>query len=143
MKKLTFILALIMCALLIVSCSNNDIPTDDTTTADQVDTTAPIETAAPPLSIVSDGTTEYKVIRPDSDESLTSISVDLRVALENAYGIKKMGISTDFERNVDPADRYPYEILVGLTNREESIQAFNSIKYNDFIIKKGVMTYDG
>ena len=46
-----------------------------------------------------------------------------------------MGIGTDFERNVDPASRHPYEILVGLTNRDESTEAFNSIKYNDFIIK--------
>lgn len=135
MKKLTIILALFMCAMLIVSCSNNDTPEDGTTTAEPSDTTAPTETAAPPLTIVSGGTTEYKVIRPDNAESLTSASVALRTAIEQAYGLEKMGINTDFERTPDPASRHPYEILVGLTNRDESIEAFNSIKYNDFIIK--------
>ena len=135
MKKLTLLLAVIMCALLIVSCSNVDTPADTTTQATP-DTTAPVETQLPPLSIVSGGTTEYKVIRSDnSAKAVTDISVTLRSAIEQAYGLEKMGIGTDFERNVDPANRYQYEILVGLTNRDESIEAFDSIKYNDFIIK--------
>lgn len=136
MKKLTLILAVVMCALLIVSCSNADTPADDTTTEATPDTTAPVETQAPPLSIVSGGTTEYKVIRSDnSAKDVTNASVTLRTAIEQAYGLEKMGIGTDFERNVDPASRHPYEILVGLTNRDESIEALDSIKYNDFIIK--------
>ncbi|MBQ9079714.1 MAG: glycerophosphodiester phosphodiesterase family protein [Clostridia bacterium] len=152
MKKLIIVLAVLMCALLVVSCNTTGNPADSTnnpgtntpgtnvdgtpvTTPDPAVTT-PSDTIATSLPIVANGATEYKILRSDnSADIVTQAASDLRGAIQEKYGIKSVSIGTDFERNVDPSTRYPYEILVGSTNRDESIQALGSIKYNDFIIK--------
>ncbi len=88
------------------------------------------------LSIIENGLTEYVVTRPDiCGEQLKQEAANLRTHLIDTYRIDKMEIKTDFEMpGADPADRDKYEILVGLTNRAESIEAYDKIRYNDWYI---------
>ena len=153
--KLKLIIALLLALLMVltmVACNKNDTPGNDgsdTTPADGIvdgDNTTPDGSADPDgcitpddnttLSIVQNGITEYRVIRPDTcSNEVTNAASDLRKAIMDKYAIEKMTISTDFEmKGTDPATRYPYEILVGVTNRSETTNALKTIKYNDFII---------
>lgn len=141
MKKLTLIFALLLTVLLIASCGADG--TDGTTTttdpsaqvSPSEDTTV-ADTAKEPLSVIANGATEYRVVRSeDSAQAVTEAASKLRLALQDGYGIKNITIGTDFERReADPSERYPYEILVGCTNRDESMAALSSISYNDYII---------
>ena len=140
MKKLTLLLVLLMIAALAVSCGETPATTPDDTTPSQSDTaeTTPVPVDETVLNIIESGATEtkYKVVRAENSEKIvTDAASDLRIAMQNKYGIKSISIATDFEaRGADPADRYQFEILVGSTNRDESIAALGSISYNDFII---------
>ena len=134
-KQLTLMLCALAAILCLSGCNSKtgDIPTP-TETEPASETTAN-EAALPSLKIVADGATEYKVVRPDTaSETVTQASMALRTAISESCGVN-MGITTDFEkRGTDPATRYPYEIVVGATNREETAQATGMIRYNDAII---------
>lgn len=137
MKK---ILALALLALMLLpcltACTPGGTPPDLTTTAPTGDTTPPTGTSAGELDLVENGTTKYTIVRSDnSTAQITETAKSLRKAIIDKYGLETLSITTDFEsRNADPADRYQFEILVGNTNRDESIAALASIKYNDYII---------
>ena len=140
MKKLTLLLVLLMIAALAVSCGDTPATNPEDTTPSLSDTTettpAPADETA--LNIIESGATEtkYKVVRSENSEKIvTDAAAALRIAIQEKYGLKSIAIATDFEaRGADPADRYEFEILVGTTNRDESIAAQKSISYNDFII---------
>ena len=131
-------LALLLCttavALCLTACQKNEPPQSDlgeTTSQALTETEAP----APPLTVVADGATEYRVVRPeDTSDQVREAAMALHQAINQTYNIK-MTLTTDFEnRNFDVSTRYPYEIVVGATNREETAAAKELIRYNDAII---------
>ena len=135
MRKITLLLVLLMVAALAVSCG--DSPATTPIESDATETTpAPLDETV--INIIESGATEtqYKVVRSENSEKIvTDAAAALRIAIQNKYGLKSVPIATDFEaRGADPAKRYEFEILVGTTNRDESIAALKSISYNDFII---------
>lgn len=137
------ILALVLLSLMLLpclmACNPGGTSPDGTTTdsnATSGETTPTPDTPAGELKIVEGGATKYKVVRSDnSTTQVTDAAKSLRAAIIEKYGLGDMSIVTDFEsRDANPADRYQFEILVGSTNRDESIAALASVMYNDFII---------
>ncbi len=123
---------LLLCAaLLLASCSGgNEEVTTESVVSDEA-----TEPAAENITFIADGATEYKLIRSASaSDTVTDAFVKLRAAIKDVYGVQ-IGLGDDFEKaGADPATRYPYEIVVGDTNREESAKAIEGISYNDSVI---------
>ncbi len=145
MKKIILLLALLMIAALAISCGdttpstpNDTTPGETTPSGPDISDTTPLPSDETVINIIESGATDtkYKVVRAEnSSKTVTDAAADLRLAIQEKYGLKTVAIATDFEsRGADPADRYQFEILVGTTNRDESIAALDSISYNDFII---------
>lgn len=129
MKKLLPFLMLLMSALLILaSCTGG---TGDTT-SDIPDAPESTEPPAADIKLISEGATEYKLIRPESaSDAVTDAFVKLRNAINDKYGVK-MEVTDDF---IFPGkEAHTYEILIGHTEREESASAISGIGYNDTVI---------
>ena len=113
MRKL---LALLL-ALLLVSCN---VPTEtpqDTSTTEAPSTTAP---AAQGLSIITDGTANYRIIRGEkAPEKMTDAAISVRKMISDATGVTPE-ISTDWVKKGSEHDHTSLEILVGPTDYSES-----------------------
>ena len=133
-KRFALLLCAIAAVLCLTACQKNDPPQTDpeATTAEMPLET---ETVAPPLTVIANGATEYRIVRPeDTSTQVLEAAMALHQAINQTYNIK-MTLTTDFEnRNFDISTRYPYEIVVGATNREETASAKELIRYNDTII---------
>lgn len=134
-------LTVLLCALAAVMCfsacgkeEQGEVTTTVGDTSGTVETEA-TEEAVLPLNVVESGATEYKIVRPDeTSEAIRTAAMTLHQAINKAYGTE-MALTTDFEkRGFDTSTRYPYEIVVGSTNRDESAAAKELIRYNDSII---------
>ena len=140
MKKFLILSAVLLLVLFLVACNvasgNGDNTTGDSTAESTEEETT--KEVLPPLSIIENGQTQYRVVLPDEGSTAVRTAAnDLRKAIVATYGLSTtdLSIASDFEmRGQKPEDRYKYEILVGLTNRDESAEALNLIAYNDFII---------
>lgn len=129
MKKILSCLILLMsAAMLFASCTGSGTET----TADEVTTEAP---EAAKLTVIADGTTEYKLIRAEkASNEIKDAFVRLKNAINEKYGIS-ITLDDDFEMpGTDASARHPYEILVGETAREESVAALDGLGYNDSVI---------
>lgn len=137
LKRLTaLLLALLIAAVMFVSCGIGNGETDGTTGADE--TTAPVTTAAPAndLSLIANGISNCTVIRSDNaaaGEMSVTCATDIRAAIGNATGITPK-ISTDWTKD-GTHDANAVEILVGATNYEESTSILSSISYGEYIVK--------
>ena len=137
-KFLILVAALMLAALSLLACntSGSTTETSDTTTAAQDTTTVTnIVGDGEAVTIIKDSETVFKVIRPDlTSTAVQDASIKLRSVINEHYKLS-IAIETDFEgRNFNVENRHKYEILVGATNRDESVAAIDSLKYNDFII---------
>lgn len=151
-KKLSLILLLVLvCSLLLTACDNTPNPGTDSGSDSDTSTSAPSdsgsesdsesESTTPDLStsdlgIVVDGIAEYKVIRSESASTAASTSANL---VYNAI-IEATGVRPDFSddyilrgQEPKPEDK---EILIGITNRDESQEAFKDLPYGEYLIKK-------
>ena len=93
------------------------------------------EAATAPMTVVAEGgVCKYTVVRGDvSSAAETAAAVKLRRSIEEATGAE-VKITTDWEKE-GIQQRTDYEILVGRTNREESISAEAEVGDRDFIIR--------
>ena len=148
MKKLAFVIALlIMAAMLFTACDSSSdggdttvtTPADTTTPAEQVEETtpAPVETER---TLASKDGCDYVVMRSEyGDESLTQASVDLKNALVEKFGKNAApALKTDWDKNVARGDHIEtdtYEILIGDTNRVESETVLKELSENQYAIK--------
>lgn len=110
-------------------------------TTEPIITEAP-ETEAPGFKL----TAEFKLVRPDeaADDEVTAIQL-LKRGLASACGIQ-FNMATDFTKKGDEVKPEPFEILVGGTNRAESISARESLSYYDWtykIVNEGVIVICG
>lgn len=131
MKKLTVLAALLMALLCLVACGTDELPGSDTTTTPAQDEPAKL------ISIVENNATQYCVVRSDdlSNEAVDAVRL-LRTTIIDKYGLSGMDISSDFVRPGTAEEDIPkYELLVGVTERAESIAALAEIDYNDFVIR--------
>ena len=69
----------------------------------------------------------------DADEDTVKAAVKLRKAIEELTGIKPV-ITTDFEKESAGIVRKDKEILVGVTNRDESRSHYETLAARDFVI---------
>ena len=127
--KRRLISAFLLCLILLSSaaCGKNEVNITDTTTA--ATETVPPETSAPVEDLVvieADGKTAFTVVRADEADGMTvNIAIALHTSLKNTYK-SKVALASDIT-NKKEADgsvvNDKYEILVGKTNRRESIEA--------------------
>ncbi|MGI6166514.1 MAG: ComEC/Rec2 family competence protein [Eubacteriales bacterium] len=144
-RLLSLLLALLVVATMFVSCRVNDDKDDttdktpaETTTETTTETTS--ETTMPEpndLPIVANKQSSCYVVRADNltNESVSvTCAIDIYNAIKNATGTAPEKITTDWTKDGthDP-DRI--EILVGLTNYDESQYVYSQIGYGDYLIK--------
>lgn len=124
------IIAIAMALLLATSlsaCSDNtqaDVSLEDTE-------------LQPGFTVVDENGSEYSLVRGENADATTvSSAVKLRKKIEEVTGIK-LGISTDFEKENTSFVRREREILVGNTNRDESLSLYPTLGRKDFLIDFG------
>lgn len=111
------LLALVMLASLLASCTGDGITTEPPLTD------APVTTSALPEGYTFVLTGDYTVIRPEkSSETVKSASIELKNGLSAMFG-ENMAITDDWREPQDGA----LEVLVGNTNRPESAAALEAL----------------
>ena len=76
----------------------------------------------------------YKIVYPDgSDQSVADLAFELQEIIETATGVQ-LEVITDFEHEGTKYQRTDYEILIGETNRDESISVGEALLYRDFAV---------
>ena len=133
MKKFIKIISLLMALLFVLgafaACTPPEAPSeDDDEPKNSVQIPEETEPPADPITL----TAEYVVVRPElCSDVVKEAAIAVKDALGEATG-SKIGIKEDsLYGNMKPAQ---YEILVGVTNREESARAADKIKYHDYIV---------
>lgn len=112
MKQFIFI---ILCMILLISCDNGEEALNITTYD---------------LSPV-----DYVIIRSDiSSKEITSAAISLRKAVNETIGYD-ITLTTDWIKNTEDIPAAAKEIIIGETNRSESITIGTELKYDDYIIK--------
>lgn len=140
-KLAAFILAMIQIVAL-AACSNNngngdDVSADDTavTTPAQNDTEQPADTTAATVSNQPIDLNGYTIVRPEScEDSLTNAGATLRTELSAFYGTD-IKISDDWVKKGESPDSDKPEILLGATNRAQSIAAVEGLNAGDYVIE--------
>lgn len=120
-------LLLILLALLLPGCTGTVDPGNDITPP-------VVETpAVQDLSVVSDGASEYTIIvRENASDAQSAAARSIVSAIESVTGVKPQWTDDYVEIDAAPAAK---EILVGLTNREESLRVMSDLKYGEYAIR--------
>jgi hypothetical protein len=136
MKRFISLLFVLLLTLGAISCAGGDVPAE--TTAAVIETLPETEAPTPPIALLNDaGEAVYAIIRPDEcsgDEKQTSI--DLKKSLKTLTGAE-FSLSSDFlmpNQTLEGLAEVP-EILIGATNRPESIAAREGLTVNDYVIR--------
>lgn len=126
MKKLLLIL-LCVCAVFFIACGN-DTPDSSSSVTSQTE-----EPPAPPeevknLDIIKDGVTNYSIVYSfDASHEARIAAEKLKTAISEKYGI-------DISTQNDIIASGEYEILIGSTERNSSLNALSKIGYLDSVI---------
>ena len=88
------------------------------------------------VTLCADGASEYKIVRPDSDygKVLKEAVGALRTAVKKAAGVE-LDVAEDWVKDTADIPGAAKEILVGATNRPESISALKELKTDDFCVR--------
>lgn len=115
MKKIIYVLLCVAICFGLVACGDDaDSGASDNVTISEVKDIA-----------------EYKIIRAESaSRAETKVASDLYVILHKMFDT--IQIKTDF----DETSSSTKEILIGLTNRQESIEASQGLRSDDYVVKK-------
>jgi len=109
-------------------------PSADTTAAE---TTLPPETEppVPQYPILENGASNFKIVRSDlAGNPVVQAAITLRKAFEEKYNYA-MPLETDWVKKDDPVPADTFEILIGTTNRAESIAAAEKLNAGEFVIE--------
>ncbi len=140
-RLFSLLLALLFVAAMFVSCQAHKDGTDTTTAGT---TTAPNETSAEEttmpepndLAIIIDGKSNSYVVRAeqlDSASATVACAIDIHKAIKDATGTAP-GIRTDWSKD-GTHNPDEVEILVGLTDYEESKFIYSQITYGEYLVK--------
>lgn len=141
MKKLTALITAV-CLLLsmlyaFAACADGGHEGTETTN-DPAQSTAEATTAMPEpegLLLVSGGVSDYIVVRPSKCQSfILDAMSELRRAISDRYGVD-IKPKDDWVKDVEKGEAYVTEapeILIGETNRSESIEALASLKPGEY-----------
>ncbi len=134
MKRfLSLVLAIFMLSAL-VACSDTE-----TSPSDEVTTTSPEITSGDEPGIDKSGVIalaeleKYTVFRPEhaGDEVLDATSKLIK-AIDQIYSVKLTPKDDFFREGVPSVAKGEFEILIGATNRDESIEFLSGLKQNDY-----------
>lgn len=118
---------LLLLSLLAICISCGNATADETT--ESLETTAPI-TSAEPISFSI--TADYKLVRPDAADELEIEALQLLArGIKSIYGFSCQMV-TDFKKPQEELIRNEFEILIGGTNRDESIALAEELAYYDW-----------
>ena len=111
MKKTSFILVIVILAMILAGCQPANVPSADTTVGDTTAAEAADTTAFDSLvRIVADGKSDYMVLRADlAPDTEVDAAVALRNAIDEAYGVR-MRIGNEIDAQPERA------IIVGNVN---------------------------
>ncbi len=113
----------LICCLALISCTR------------EISLEAPMEDYDGELVSVIDGTeTSYSIVRSDlAEDGEIDCAIYLRQELNERFGVK-FSLATDFVRKGQEIPTDTKEILVGMTNRPESIEAAKGLGLSDFVV---------
>ena len=122
LRVLSAAMAAVMAALMLAACKPQG----------GADVTTPVSTAEPApadFTVVRDGASEFRIVRPSSDGSEgTEAARDLRAAIEEKTGVKLEICEDWYAKSQTPVK---YEILVGHTDCDESVAVNGEIDAED------------
>ena len=128
MKKLKFLLLLLMVASTLLSCSPEPQETEVTTVAET-------EAELPSLQLIENGKTSYEIVYPDSTDGVT---LKAATKLKNLF-LEETGLSietnTDYLQSGKTHDGDVCKILIGKTNYPQSAKAYEGLRYYDYHVE--------
>ena len=135
MKHILSWILLSLLLLGLVACGDTPDITSATTTEAQVTTPVQTEPIVPDLVVIDEsGKSEFTVVRADEADGITvNVAIALHTALQDTYQ-SKIGLSSDISIRREPDGTVindKYEILIGDTNRPESIAARAELEQSD------------
>lgn len=137
-KKTIFAIMAMLIIILLVSCSNNNVPSDTEGESISGSLTENTTDTAPPelktdIVITKETASQYVIIRPErAGEELRSAASSLYFAFNNK-GFK-IDYQSDWTKDPSSISKDSKEILIGDTNRPESVQYSSVLRTHDYII---------
>ena len=139
----TRILSLLLASLMILGCltgcggagtTQPETTTAATTTVTEQTTTAETTKPVEMLDLIADGKSAYSLIRSeDASQTIIQRVSTLRSQIKEATGAS-LPYSTDWIKRGDEVPAEGTEIVIGTTNRPQTIDALNAIREKDFVI---------
>ena len=139
-SSLLRLICLLLATMMMVAafgCGQSDTTNKPDQPSEDTPDDLPGETPEPEvlIQLIKDGVLTYKVIRPEIISSdMRKNVVNLCTAIKNKANLKKVEISDDYVNRGEAVPTDTPEILVGLTNRQESIDAHAQLSENEYII---------
>lgn len=128
-NKFLRLIALLLLSVFVLSSAScgGDVTPTETTAGIEITTETP-ETEPISFSITAD----YKLVRPDVADKLEIEALQLLArGIKSVYGFSCQMV-TDFKKPTEEIKRNEFEILIGETNRDESIALSEGLAYYDW-----------
>ena len=125
MKKLIcLVLALLAALMPLTACDGGKDPAGETG--------APTDAPTDGLSVIAGGTCSFAIVRPDIPEDYeTEAALALRRLLQDTFGVE-VALENDYVKRGETYDPERKELLVGLTNREESKTGYEGLDKDSY-----------
>lgn len=133
-KFLSILLVLLMIAssLTLVACNKEDDPKESENTPAASESEPGEENTKVEINVAS--LADYYIVRPDTqNKDLVDAVKTVFNAIPEAFSVDTKGITTDFILpGNDTYKEHEYEIIIGETNREASIDFVSKLKYAEY-----------
>ena len=129
-KLLIALLILSMACAPLTACQKQAPATGSEQTEDQSAQEGEIELLDEPVVLCEKGTSHYRIVRPSA--SISTVGDIVTMLLDYPSSQAAPGLSLSWGN--DKKEPEAAEILIGYTNRPESLEVLNSIAYDDFAI---------
>ena len=129
-KLLIALLILSMACAPLTACQKQAPATGSEQTEDQSAQEGEIELLDEPVVLCEKGTSHYRIVRPSA--SISEVGDIVTMLLDYPSSQAAPGLSLSWGN--DKKEPEAAEILIGYTNRPESLEVLNSIAYDDFAI---------